>query len=298
MYDIVLISVDSPIMLGIYKHSQINQDSELLFSLAIEGQTSHILPLLMSMIFSRDTPMQHICENLGILQNKNLNGKILENIALKCKLKEYAMSYDLLKSSGNFSLQYMDFILQNKNTDKTQLFTPMILLPQQDSEGHQKQYVTADILESLSLSFIQILHLLSYFHEISGIYYARGVGSLSAIKLTHIFLQTLYIVKKIPLYAINSFYFSNYNEIKAFGNLSFFYENSHNDRYIKNLENKLTNYHYEVKEQKTDSLDSHLYNCISLKRSSGRDLQLLLPMTLNKSDFKESCTPLYITPPL
>ncbi|RDU72864.1 hypothetical protein CQA66_02965 [Helicobacter aurati] len=112
-------------------------------------------------------------------------------------------------------------------------------------------------------AIFQIIHVLQNINNITGIYYARGAGSLSAIKLTHIFLQTLHLTKHIPLYATNIFHFNTHNEIKAFGNQSFFYKDGQ----------------------------------IQLGQTQNPQTNLILPTILDKKDFYEPCTPLYVSSP-
>ncbi|PAF43335.1 hypothetical protein [Helicobacter sp. 11S03491-1] len=57
------------------------------------------------------------------------------------------------------------------------------------------------------------------------IFYARGPGSFTSLKLTHIFLQTLALSQSIHLYSTSSFYFNQNAPIKAFGN-KYFIRNS------------------------------------------------------------------------
>lgn len=59
---------------------------------------------------------------------------------------------------------------------------------------------------------------------IKRIFYAKGPGSFTAIKLTHIFLQTLKITQDIELYSLDCFYFNDNSPIKAFGNQYFIKE--------------------------------------------------------------------------
>lgn len=58
-------------------------------------------------------------------------------------------------------------------------------------------------------------------YSVRCIYYARGPGSFTALKLTHIFCHTLSLVHNITLKATSSFYFTNSDYIKAFGNTYF-----------------------------------------------------------------------------
>jgi len=53
------------------------------------------------------------------------------------------------------------------------------------------------------------------------LFYANGPGSFMAIKVAYIFLKSLSILKKIPLYARDAFYFNGNQPIKAIGKLCF-----------------------------------------------------------------------------
>lgn len=59
-------------------------------------------------------------------------------------------------------------------------------------------------------------------YGVKRVFYANGPGSFTAIKLTHIFLQTLQIAEGIELFCVDSFYFNANSPIKAFGNQYFF----------------------------------------------------------------------------
>ncbi|RDU60907.1 hypothetical protein CQA44_09915, partial [Helicobacter sp. MIT 14-3879] len=157
MFDLVLISVNNPAILGIYSsvNSEFSQttiidsnivqknifsnsheavqkdtkpDSKLLSSLQIEGNIGDTLPFLFGNILIKDT---HLLESF--------NAKFQH---YPCKIQDTLLN---TKSHNN----------------------------------HQE-------CESLS----KIISVLQSIDSIGRIYYARGVGSLSAIKLTHIFLQT------------------------------------------------------------------------------------------------------------
>lgn len=58
-------------------------------------------------------------------------------------------------------------------------------------------------------------------YDVSKLLYANGPGSFMAIKVAYIFLKSLSILKKIPLYAIDAFYFNDNSPIKAIGKLYF-----------------------------------------------------------------------------
>ncbi len=62
-------------------------------------------------------------------------------------------------------------------------------------------------------------------YEIESIYFARGPGSLMAIKLVYIFVKTLQITTNIKLFGCEGFVFNNNSPIKAVGNLYFIKEN-------------------------------------------------------------------------
>ena len=61
-------------------------------------------------------------------------------------------------------------------------------------------------------------------YEIKEIIYANGPGSYMAIKLTYIMLETINIIKDIPIRASSAFEFNNNKPIKAMGNLYFIKE--------------------------------------------------------------------------
>lgn len=100
-------------------------------------------------------------------------------------------------------------------------------------------------------------------YKIENIYYANGPGNFSAIKLTHVFLQTLKIIENFGLYCRDSFYFTQDRFINAYGRIYFF------------KEEELIN---------TKKLDEKI------------ETKFSLPRFINKNDFKEDCMPLYILP--
>ena len=61
-------------------------------------------------------------------------------------------------------------------------------------------------------------------YEIKEIIYANGPGSYMAIKLTYIMLETINIIKDIPIKASSAFEFNDNKPIKAMGNLYFIKE--------------------------------------------------------------------------
>lgn len=97
-------------------------------------------------------------------------------------------------------------------------------------------------------------------YEVKALYYANGPGSFMAIKVAYIFLKSLSILKKIPLYATDAFYFNENQPIKAIGKLYF----------VKISSEIKTNKLLEVPE-----------------------VNFQLPKVLIHSDFSTTATPLY-----
>jgi len=58
-------------------------------------------------------------------------------------------------------------------------------------------------------------------YEPQKLFFANGPGSFMAIKIAYIFLKSLSILKKIPLFATDAFYFNRNSPIKAIGKLYF-----------------------------------------------------------------------------
>jgi tRNA A37 threonylcarbamoyladenosine modification protein TsaB len=58
-------------------------------------------------------------------------------------------------------------------------------------------------------------------YDIQNLFYANGPGSFMAIKVAYIFLKSLSVLKDIPLYARDAFYFNENQPIKAIGKLCF-----------------------------------------------------------------------------
>lgn len=123
-------------------------------------------------------------------------------------------------------------------------------------ENHLECGKTSDVLPNV---FNKIFKK----YKIENIYYANGPGNFSAIKLTHVFLQTLKIIENFGLYCRDSFYFTQDRFINAYGRIYFFKEEG------------LIN---------TKKLDEKI------------ETKFSLPRFINKNDFKEDCMPLYILP--
>ncbi|WP_373000529.1 hypothetical protein [Sulfurimonas sp.] len=58
-------------------------------------------------------------------------------------------------------------------------------------------------------------------YEVKNLFYANGPGSFMAIKVAYIFLKSLSVLKNIPLFATDAFYFNKNQPIKAIGKLYF-----------------------------------------------------------------------------
>lgn len=98
-------------------------------------------------------------------------------------------------------------------------------------------------------------------YEVEKLFYANGPGSFMAIKVAYVFLKSISIIKKIPLFATDAFYFNENNPIKAIGKLYF----------VKILS--------EIKTQKLETAPEALFK---------------LPDELEYDEFTKIATPLYM----
>lgn len=141
--------------------------------------------------------------------------------------------------------------------------------------------------------------------KIGAIYYAAGPGNLSALRLTHVFLHSLAIIKGIKLYAADSFAFLPNSYIYAFGK-----------RYFHKADS--TDSTPESKAQKSKTPESKNAESAALPKPHTKDLSLdtthgitcvlldtppeiapfIAPQILPKERFTLPCEPLYILPPL
>jgi hypothetical protein len=96
-------------------------------------------------------------------------------------------------------------------------------------------------------------------YEINSIIYSKGPGSFMAIKLSYVFFKTLEIAKGIKFLAADGFYFNKNQPIKAVGKS------------------------YFIKKE----------GIITLKKDL-KEGEFFLPEILNKNDFSEEVTPLYV----
>lgn len=127
-------------------------------------------------------------------------------------------------------------------------------------------YEDAKLIETISTSekSSEILPLLfdeiSKKYSIKSLFYANGPGSFMAIKIAYIFLKSMSILKDIPLYATDAFYFNENQPIKAIGKLYFVKISS------------------EIKTQKLETAPEAAF---------------LLPDVLEYNEFSTAASPLY-----
>ena len=97
-------------------------------------------------------------------------------------------------------------------------------------------------------------------YNVEKLFYANGPGSFMAIKVAYIFLKSISILKKIPLFATDAFYFNKNQAIKAIGKLCFVKINS------------------EITTQKLEIVP---------------EASFTLPDVLDYNEFTQKATPLY-----
>ncbi|MDL0079772.1 hypothetical protein [Helicobacter zhangjianzhongii] len=134
-------------------------------------------------------------------------------------------------------------------------------------------------------------HLQESSVRVGGIYYASGPGNLSALKLTHIFLQSWAIVESIPLYATDSFSLCLDSHIPAFGKKYFTLQNCSQIPYI--LEST-----FEPNTKATNLAIAQAHITHTLCPTPRERQPFLAPQILPKQRFCLPCEPLYILPPL
>ena len=98
-------------------------------------------------------------------------------------------------------------------------------------------------------------------YKVQNLFYANGPGSFMAIKVAYIFLKSLSILKKVPLFATDAFYFNKNQPIKAIGKLHFVKVAS------------------EIKTQKLETVP---------------EASFALPDELDYNEFTTNTTPLYM----
>jgi len=101
--------------------------------------------------------------------------------------------------------------------------------------------------------------------ELTELFMANGPGSFMAIKVSFVFLKTISISKKIPLYGCDGFYFNQNSPIKAINNRFFM--------------------------KKNDNIELVFFD------SEKDDIKPFeLPSYLDKTIFKSDIEPLYVLP--
>ncbi len=118
------------------------------------------------------------------------------------------------------------------------------------SSQEKSSYVLPKIFEELFKKY-----------RIEKLFYANGPGSFMAIKVSYIFLKSISILKNIPLFATDAFYFNENSPIKAIGKLYFVKVSS------------------EIKTQKLETV---------------QEVDFHLPSELDYSEFSAVTAPLYM----
>jgi len=88
-----------------------------------------------------------------------------------------------------------------------------------DKHGDLIEAITSDKVGSDALP--EIFDELLQRYQFGRLIYANGPGSFMGIKVTYLFLKTLSILQKIPLFALDGFFFNENHPIKAVGKLYF-----------------------------------------------------------------------------
>ena len=84
------------------------------------------------------------------------------------------------------------------------------------------QLIDSIVSEEKSSEVLPILYQkLDEIYNIEKLFYANGPGSFMAIKVAYIFLKSMSVLKNIPLFATDAFYFNKNEPIKAIGKLCF-----------------------------------------------------------------------------
>jgi len=120
-----------------------------------------------------------------------------------------------------------------------------------------KEEKTSDILPII---FDEILKEF----EIENLFFAKGPGSFMAIKITYIFLRTLSITLRIPIFASDGFNFNKNSPIKAVGSRFFM--------------------------KKNDNIT------VEILKDSSKVKSFELPDILDKTIFSADVEPLYVLP--
>jgi len=147
-------------------------------------------------------------------------------------------------------------MLKNVDVVVVALSSPLLIGIYEDKtliETFSSDKKSSDVLPTL---FKEILTK----YCIKKMFYANGPGSFMAIKVAYIFLESLSVLKNIPLFATDAFYFNNNQPIKAIGKLFFVKIDS------------------EIKTQKLEIVPETTFS---------------LPDVLDYAEFNDNNTPLY-----
>ncbi|WP_104748484.1 hypothetical protein [Helicobacter cetorum] len=101
---------------------------------------------------------------------------------------------------------------------------------------------------------------------IEGVYYAKGPGSFTSLKLTHIFLHTLALIQGFELHSTTGFDFNDNAPILAYANKYF--------------------------------ISKEMKNLVDFKDLEVLPKDFTLPFQLEKEKFAQFNTPFYILPPI
>lgn len=85
----------------------------------------------------------------------------------------------------------------------------------------QKLIETIESSQKSSDVLPKIFEELAEKYAIKALFYTNGPGSFMAIKIAYIFLKSMSVLKNIPLFATDAFYFNKNQPIKAIGKLFF-----------------------------------------------------------------------------
>lgn len=144
-------------------------------------------------------------------------------------------------------------------------------------ESHEKTFeALPKIFEQFIPTYSQ--NLIYKDMKISRIFYAKGPGSFTSIKLTHIFLQTLQNLYTFELLTNSSFYFTHSPYIKAFGQ-TYFYQNANGEILITS----------QIQEQNERE---------ATRKNGLKNENFFLPSVLDESLFSTNTQPLYVLPPV
>ena len=253
--DLLLISVDSPVLMGIY------ENKVLVKSFSAEGKFSDSLPKLFAEVLdfgaesALDSATRTPLISLDSFSQKGCTPRPAPPTRQKLPLFAFR---------GRASLSPL--LAKNRRSHYCSLDSDFLHHEAGEISGASHGFnVDSAKSQNLVENSGKVAESApdSANRRIGNIFYINGPGNFSAIKLTHIFLQTLSITKNIPLFCADAFHFSNNEFINAYGKVHFMKENG---------------------EIRTITIDSKRPNSFSL------------PQSLDLRIFSEDCAPLYILP--